>query len=62
MRGCVDNCLFCRYPPLSLYCVENSSEDATKQTGHSSRHQIIDYGVGLLPVLVEFISYQLIVD
>jgi hypothetical protein len=57
MRGCVDNCLICRCPPPSPHCVGNwsrlSAADATNQTGHFSRHQIEDYGVGLLPGLVE---------
>ena len=48
MRSIVGDCLICRYPPPSRYCVGVWLEDATNQTGHSSRHQIKDYGVGLL--------------
>ncbi len=53
MRGCVDNCLFYRCPHPSSHRARNWSADATKQIGHSSQHQIEDYGVGLLPGLVD---------
>ena len=53
MRCSLRDCLICRCPPSSLTYGKNWSQDATNQTHNSSRHRIIDYGVGLLAGLVE---------
>ena len=53
MRCSLRDCLICRCPPSSLTYGKNWSQDATNQTHNSSRHRIIDYGVGLLAGLVD---------
>ena len=53
MRCSLRDCLICRCPPDSVTYAKNWSQDATNQTHNSSRHRIIDYGVGLLAGLVE---------
>jgi hypothetical protein len=53
MRSCLDYWQISRYPqPCSLY-EKKQLEDATNLPRNSSQHQIKDYGVGLLAVLVE---------
>jgi hypothetical protein len=53
MRSCLDYWRISRYPPHYFLCEKNHSQDATNSPRNSSRHQIEDYGVGLLAVLVE---------
>jgi hypothetical protein len=53
MRSCLDYWQISRYPqPCSLY-EKKQLEDATNLPRNSSQHQIKDYGVGLLAILVE---------
>ncbi|NJR19833.1 MAG: hypothetical protein HC785_32035 [Calothrix sp. CSU_2_0] len=53
MRSSLDYCQISRCPPLCFPYEKNQLEDATNLTRNSSQHQIKDYGVGLLAVLVE---------
>ena len=56
MCCCINYCWICRYPPLFFRTAKSWSENATNPTSNSSRHQIKDYGVGLLAGLVEKLS------
>lgn len=50
MRSCLDYRRIGRYPPHAFLCKKNYSEDATNSPRNSSRHQIENYGVGLLAI------------